>query len=138
MMRTKSGIARVNASMSPRPPRAMVMYAISRESWGMKVRHKKRARKELTMESMPTDMGPTQSFHRSWLVLEKQYITSEPRRWGSLWRVHCEKRRRAVWEVIMQPKWTDLLWNNYGEFGLDFLSGTRPRILLLCKTKIKL
>ena len=39
IVRTKSGIARVDASMNPRPPWAMVMYAISRESRRIEVRH---------------------------------------------------------------------------------------------------
>ena len=65
IVRTKSGITHVDAPMSPRPPWAMVMYAISMESWEMEVRHVKWARKELTMESIPTDRGSNQSFHHS-------------------------------------------------------------------------
>ena len=67
MVRIKSGIARVEASISPSPPWDIVIYKIRSEFWGIEVCHVRQARKELTMESIPTSRGaPNNSTICSW------------------------------------------------------------------------
>ena len=59
IVRTKSGMARVCGSMNPRPPCAMVMYAMSRAGLGNVGVLVSFARKEKAMRWMLLASGPS-------------------------------------------------------------------------------
>ena len=59
MVNMKSRIERVNASMRPRLPWAIVIYVMMRESDGMDCHWVSQERKELTILSMPMESGAT-------------------------------------------------------------------------------
>ena len=98
----KSGIATEHGSRMLRPPPLMLSCAISRAWFGMEVVPMRPDRNFVTIKFVVEVRGPSQSVQSGGgLFGLKWYRTLQPRRWGSFWMRHCEKRQSLVCGLVM-------------------------------------
>ncbi len=90
----KSGIATGRGSRMPRPPTLMLSCAMSRAWCGMEMVPIRPDRNFVMIKFVVEVRGPSQSVQLGGELLgSKWYRTLQPKRWGSFWMRHCEKRR---------------------------------------------
>ena len=80
----------------------MLSCAMSRAWCGREVVPMRSERNVVMMKFVVEVRGPSQSVQSgSWALGSKWFRTLQPRRWGSFWMRHCEKRWSLVCGLVM-------------------------------------